>query len=294
MPIVKEYKVITAFMGVWTLCSADEAIRMCLPSKRLRLSFRETVCLCLIEHMPLIMDTYWLSRVLSGIPLYLNAKGKEELSSILTFALIILDFTYNIWVPLLEKSYLMFVRCLQLILSTLPANLRFLFFYLLSNFDNKYMPCSISDLKVKIRKTNVFYATDNVVLNCPVERISKQRFEEIDISQDNFQVRARAFRVGIRISHRRNNFVDFELRLLDVLFDLVKAKYTMSLHNFQTYLGCWKLLKEDNTGLVQTVDEGFINSMHLFGFEETIDLFWGSDVSVYKVDAGETHHFLIA
>ena len=100
------------------------------------------------------------------------------------------------------------------------------------------MPCSISDLKVKIRETNVFYATDNVVLNCPVERISKIRFDEVDILQDNFEVGARAFRVVISILHRKNNFVHFELRLLDVLFDLVKAKYTMSLHNFQTYVSC--------------------------------------------------------
>ncbi|KAH9302448.1 hypothetical protein KI387_014031, partial [Taxus chinensis] len=33
VPIVKEFKTVNGFMGVWTLCSADEAIRICLLRK---------------------------------------------------------------------------------------------------------------------------------------------------------------------------------------------------------------------------------------------------------------------
>ncbi|KAH9302538.1 hypothetical protein KI387_014121, partial [Taxus chinensis] len=287
------FKTVNGFMGVWTLCSADEAIRNCLLSKRFRLSFRKTVGLCLIEHMPLILDTYWISKVLNGIPLYLTAKGHEELSSILTLALILLDFTYNIWVPLLEKAYLMSVRCVQLLLSTLSANLRFLFFSFLSNFDNRYLPCSINDFKVKIKKIQVFYTTDNTVLNCPVSSFTKMSFDDVDIRRESFEFQASAFRIHETILERTDNFIDVELRMLDILFDLVKAKYRMSLHNFQTYIGCWKILEKGEVGLVQTVDESVLKTMHLFGFEETIDLFWGSNVNVYKVD-DEPYYFLIA
>ncbi|GLJ19628.1 hypothetical protein SUGI_0355380 [Cryptomeria japonica] len=294
VPIVKEYKVVNGFMGVWNLCSADEAIRMCLPSKRFRLSFRKIFRFCLTEHMPLIVDTYWLSKILSGIPLYLNANGDEELSSILTLVLIILDFTYNIWVPILEKAYLITLRSVQLLLSTLGPNLRVMLFYFLSNFDNKYLPCSIGDFKVNIKKTGSFYTTDNTVLNCPVKWISKVRFDEVDISSDHFELQASAFRVHLSILQRRNDFVEFELRLLDLLFNLVKVRYTMSVHNFQTYIGCWKFLKEGDIGLVQTVDKGIINNMHLFGLEDAINMFWGTDINVYKVDIGEAYHFMIA
>ncbi|KAH9291703.1 hypothetical protein KI387_043109 [Taxus chinensis] len=293
VPIVKEFKTVNGFMGVWTLCSADEAIRICFLSKSFRFSFRETVSLCLIEHMPLITDSFWITKELCGIPLYLNAKGNEKFSSILTLALIILDFTYNIWVPLVEKAYLMHIRCVQLLLSTLSPNLRFLFFYFLSNFDNKYFPCSISDLKVKMKKTHVFYTTDNTVLNCPGNCISKMSFDEVDIRGQRYEFQMSAFRVHLALQ-QGDNFVDFELRMLDVLFDLFKAKYTMSVHNFQTYIGCWNLLAEVNIGLVQILDGGLIKKMHLFGFDETIDLFWGSNVNVYKVDVDEPHYFLIA
>ncbi|GLJ10766.1 hypothetical protein SUGI_0134550 [Cryptomeria japonica] len=79
LPIVKEHKVVNGFMGVWTLCSADEAIKMCLSRRKFRLCFRVSVSFCLVERMPLITDTYWITKVLGGVPLYLTAKGSEQL-----------------------------------------------------------------------------------------------------------------------------------------------------------------------------------------------------------------------
>ncbi|GLJ05798.1 hypothetical protein SUGI_0025570 [Cryptomeria japonica] len=298
VPIVKEYKVVNGFVGIWVLCSADEAIRMCLASKRFRLSFRKIVSFCLIEHMPLTTDTYWLTKVLGGVPLYLTATGNEELSSVMTLLLIVLDFTYNLWSPIVEMAYLVLVRFVQLLLSKLPPNLRFLVFYLLSNFDNRYLPCSISDFKVKIERTKVFYTTDNTVLNCPVRSngISQEYFGEDDITPEIFQFKTSAFNVVITKSKQSNDeLIEFELMLQGVLYDLVKASYTMTHHNFQTYIGCWRLLEKGCIGLVETVGKGMlISNMHLFGFEETINLFWGSKVNVYKVEVEEEFFYLIA
>ncbi|GLJ08093.1 hypothetical protein SUGI_0081220 [Cryptomeria japonica] len=238
LPIVKEYKVVNGFMGVWVLCSADEAIRMCLASKRFRLSFRKTVNFCLIEHMPLATDTYWLTKVLGGVPLYLTAKGNEELASVMTLLLIILDFTYNLWSPILEMAYLVFVS----------------------------------------------------------NGILQETFGDIDITPDNFQFKTSAFNIVITKSKQSNNeLIEFELMIQSVLYDLVKASYTMTHHNFQTYIGCWGLLEKGCVGLVDTVGKGmFINNMHLFGFEETINLFWGSKVNIYKVEVEEKFFYLIA
>ncbi|GLJ10765.1 hypothetical protein SUGI_0134540 [Cryptomeria japonica] len=302
VPIVKEFKVVNGFMGVWTLCSADEAIRMCLASKRFRLCFRKTVSFCLIEHMPLITDTYWITKVFSGVPLYLTAKGNEQLSSVLTLLLIILDFTYNLWVPAVEKASLVFVRLVQLVLSHLSTNLRFLVFYLLSNFDNKFLPCSITDFKVKTERTRVFYTTDNTVLNCPDcpdcpdNGISQETFDEVDTTQEKFSFEAKAFNVEISKEQSNNGLVEFKLELKGVLYDLVKATYKMTEDNFRTYIGCWMLLQNNKIGLVQTVEKGMLfRNMHLFGFEETIDLFWDrSKVNVYKVEVKEEHRYLIA
>ncbi|GLJ05799.1 hypothetical protein SUGI_0025580 [Cryptomeria japonica] len=298
VPIVKEYKVVNGFMGVWVLCSADEAIRMCLASKRFRLSFRKTVSFCLIEHMPLTTDTYWLTKVLGGVPLYLTAKGNEELSSVMTVLLIVLDFTYNLWSPVVEMAYLVFVRLVQLLLSKLPPNLRFVVFYLLSNFDNRYLPCSISDFKVKIKPTKVFYTTDNTILNCPVKNngICQETFFDVDVTPEIFQFKTSAFNVVITKSKQSNDeLIEFELMLQGVLYDLVKASYTMTRHNFQTYIGCWQSLEKGCTGLVETVEKGrLISNMHLFGFDETINLFWGSKVNIYKVEVEEEFFYLIA
>lgn len=83
--------------------------------------------------------------------------------------------------------------------------------------------------------------------------------------------------------------------LQGVLYDLVKASYTMTHHNFQTYIGCWRLLEKGCIGLVETVEKGvLISNIHLFGFEETINLFWGSKVNVYKVEVEEEFFYLIA
>ncbi|GLJ28597.1 hypothetical protein SUGI_0563420 [Cryptomeria japonica] len=295
LPIVKEDKMINGVWGIWNLCSADEAIRMCLPSKAFKMCFRKTVSGCLIEHMPLVKDTYWLSRVLGGIPLYLTAKGNEHLASIVTVSLIILDLTYNIWVPALEKAYLMFVRIVQLVLSKLSPFLRYSTFYALSNFDIRYLPCSITDCKVKIISAKVFYTTDNTVLSCPYTTfISQEKFLEVDTRKNTFEFQLSLFRINITKLQEGNDMVEFELKLLDVLWNRVSCTYRMSQHNFQIYIGFWELVQKGHVALVQTVNHGFIKHMHLFGYEEGINLFWGSNVNVFKVEVEDKYWFLIA
>ncbi|GLJ10767.1 hypothetical protein SUGI_0134560 [Cryptomeria japonica] len=189
----------------------------------------------------------------------------------------------------------MFVRFVQLILSRLPTNLRFLVFYLLSNFDNRYLPCSISDFKVKTTRTKVFYTTDNTVLNCPVKRITQLPFDSIDTSRGEFHFKAKAFRVEITKEPSNNELVKFKLELKEVLYDLVKASFTMTQDSFKSYIGCWKLLEEGSAGLVRAVEKGMlIKNINLFGFKETINLFWGSKVNVYEVEVEEEYRYLVA
>ncbi|GLJ10769.1 hypothetical protein SUGI_0134580 [Cryptomeria japonica] len=88
-----------------------------------------------------------------------------------------------------------------------------------------------------------------------VKRLTQLPFDNIDTTRGEFHFKTKAFRVEITKEPSNNELVKFKLELKEVLYDLVKASFTMTQDSFKSYIGCWKLLEEGSAGLVRAVEK---------------------------------------